>query len=162
MASPTAGIPRMCQRALCVRSEVIGRSCLQQTICTVCLAGHTFALIWNNVSPPPPPQSIFRPATEMDIITDGSILMLGVLYNGKPQDAASVCRVCVVSCKDVPILEEQPANCNPTSLPLFVIQYASKGPLRELAYRHETKDTEASQFYQYLTQTLQVSVSIPQ
>eukprot|EP00731_Ephydatia_muelleri_P029267 Em0020g911a len=100
------------------------------------------------------------PATEVDMRTDGSILLLGVFCGSGSKDST---RVCIISCKDVPILDQQPvANCSTSCLPLFVIQCASTGPLRELVYRHHTSDAEVSNFYQYLVKTLQVSVSISQ
>ena len=155
-------------------------------------------------SPSPPP----RPATEENMRTEGSVLVFGVSDSG--DTTTTTIRVCAISCKDISMLEEQPAhcnaeqpahcnaeqpancnaeqpancnaeqpancnaeqpvncnaeqpaNCNASSLPLFVIQYADVGLLRELAYRHSIHDAEALYFYQYLTKTLQVSVSMPQ
>ena len=94
-----------------------------------------------------------RPAQLEDLRSDGAILVLAVYFT----DMKRIAGLCVVPCKDVPVLKNESGRKKIT-LPLFLAKMHNNGPLKELKDRQTLQDPELTDLYLHLVKKLYASL----
>eukprot|EP00731_Ephydatia_muelleri_P029268 Em0020g912a len=98
-------------------------------------------------------KEVHLPAQLEDLRSDGAILVLAVYFT----DMKRIAGLCVVPCKDVPVLKNESGRKKIT-LPLFLAKMHNNGPLKELKDRQTLQDPELTDLYLHLVKKLYASL----